>query len=59
MPSHGLQTKTKIHYKHKWIIEISPKLQTLDKIQFKKKKKRCEMKNMENITKTRTILGFT
>jgi hypothetical protein len=22
---HGLQTKTKIHYKQKWIIEISPK----------------------------------
>jgi hypothetical protein len=36
MPSHGLQTKTEIHSKHKWIIEISPKLQTINKIKNKK-----------------------
>jgi hypothetical protein len=32
MPSRGLQTKNRIHCKHKWIIITSPKLQTSNEI---------------------------
>jgi hypothetical protein len=32
MPSHNLQTKIGIHYKQKWIIEISLELQTSEKL---------------------------
>jgi hypothetical protein len=39
MPSRGLQTKSRIHCKHKRIIEISLKLQTPKKIKKKKKTK--------------------
>jgi hypothetical protein len=40
MPLHNLQIKSEIHYKQKWIIKISPKLQTSWKKKQKKKTKR-------------------
>jgi hypothetical protein len=59
MPSCSLQTKTGIHCKQKWIIEISPKLQTSNEKQNKTKKlNACEMKDMENVIETRMGLGF-